>query len=381
MNHPAPRRVLLFSAIDEASTTQTAGRTWEALRALPGQQTRYDLCRAPRLRLPIPANLRLGRRRIPVETLNTYFAWLGYYPLLAAVQRADVYHITAEPYAAIARVHDPRRCVVTVHHETPAMLRDVLGVGPGPTYTLRRIIFEGVLRAAYVVTASEFIRRHLLDRYPLRPERVVAIPYGVPPFAEAEPAGERPALRRQFDLADDRFYLLHVGHCGPSKNVEAILRAMPALPPAIHFVQAGGRFTPAQETLIDELDLRTRVRSLGFLPDRADLAALYRAADLLVFPSLLEGFGLPLLEAMASGLPAVASDFGTVGEVAGDGALTVDTRQPAALAAAIASLYASEERREVWRCAGLRRAAQFSWRRCAEALQSVYQAVYEETRR
>ncbi len=381
MIHAAPRRVLLFSAIDEASVVQTARLTWEALRALPDTPTDYRLFRAPRWRIPLPAGLRLGGRRIAGDALNTYFAWLGYYPLLAALQRADVYHVTAEPYAAIVRLHDPRRCIVTVHHETPATLRDALGVGAGPTYTLRRFIFEGALRAGRIVTASQFIRQRLLAEYPLRPERVVAIPYGIPSGIGPAPADARPALRLRLGLEPDAFYLLHVGHCGPTKNVEAILRALPALPADIRFVQAGGRFTPAQEALLDELGVRARVTPLGFLPDRADLIALYHAADLLIFPSLLEGFGLPLVEAMAAGLPAIASNFGTVGEVAGDGALTVDARQPAALAAAIASLYASEERRQHWRAAGLRRAAEFSWRRCAEMLQAVYQAVYQETRR
>jgi glycosyltransferase involved in cell wall biosynthesis len=125
---------------------------------------------------------------------------------------------------------------------------------------------------------------------------------------------------------------------------------------------------------IDRLDLRDAVVTLGPVPD-ADLPALYSAAELLALPSLHEGFGLPVLEAMACGTPVVAADIPALAETAGGAALLVDPRDATALAEAMRRLVVDAPLRRRLRAAGLQRAAGFNWDRAAEHTIAVYREV------
>lgn len=362
-----PIRVALLRAIDEVSVVLAGNAIDAALRELHPPDIRHQLVVPPPLRL----------QHMPV--LASYLKRLVYYPLVARAIRADVYHITTESYAAIVGLLDPRRCVVTVHHETPAMLREELGVGAGPFYTSHRVSFAGVLRAARIVTTSELMRQHLIERYALAPARVVACPYGHDAAFRPDCAESRAATRAALGLGQEWFILLHVGNCSPRKNVGLILRALAELPPNVHFVQAGGQLDAGQQHIIATQGIAERVHLLG--PVAASvLPGLYRASDLFVFPSLVEGFGLPLVEAMASGLPLITSASGVVAEVAGGAAVLVDRHDPAALARVVLRLAELPALREALREAGLRRATQFSWQRHAAALCDLYRAVDRERR-
>ena len=323
-------------------------------------------------------NFRVGRQPITSEALNDYYARLLYYPLAARRQRADIYHITDDRYGAVVRWLDPRRCVVSVNHGTPEIFRDELGVGTGVLFRVQRYVFNAIRQAAYILTASRVMRDHILEHYPLAPERVVVNPYGYDACYGPGTDAQRAEARAHYGWPAERFVLLHVGNMGPTKNIETLLRALPLLPERVHFVQAGGAWAPAHQRLIAEHALGGRVQALGRVPE---LTPLYHGADAFVFPSLMEGFGLPLLEAMAAGLPAVTSNFGTMAEVAGQGALTVDPRDPAALAAAVRGLLDEPGQRQHWRAAGLRRSQDFSWRRHAETLRDLYLAVDAQNRR
>jgi glycosyltransferase involved in cell wall biosynthesis len=133
----------------------------------------------------------------------------------------------------------------------------------------------------------------------------------------------------------------------------------------------GGRFTAEQEQLIDRLDLRRAVRSIA-AADETTLRRAYRAADVLLFPSLYEGFGFPVLEAFASGLPVVTSGAGGLKEVGGDAAMVVEGRDPAAYVAALDALAEDADLREELIEKGWARARAFTWHRTAEATAQVY---------
>jgi glycosyltransferase involved in cell wall biosynthesis len=173
--------------------------------------------------------------------------------------------------------------------------------------------------------------------------------------------------------------ILHVGHCQPRKNVERLLTALELLNRqrvAFHFIQVGGVFTPAQRRLLESSGLEHHVRQVSRVSEE-DLVRLYNVADVFVLPSLYEGFGLPVLEAMACGTPVVAANAASLPEVVGDAGLLVDPRSPEAIAKAIAQVLGDPALASDLRERGLRRAREFTWERTAEQTMHVYTNIAE----
>jgi glycosyltransferase involved in cell wall biosynthesis len=192
-----------------------------------------------------------------------------------------------------------------------------------------------------------------------------------------------PELREGEEVTAQNLHLLHVGHCGPYKNIEGILRALPIIQSrcgcTVTLLKAGLPFTRPQRELISQLGLENAVRHLGVVAD-SELPALYAKVDVLLIPSLYEGFGLPVLEAMACGTPVVASTAGALSETAGEAALLVDPLDIEGLADAVTRIANDGELRAKLRRRGLERARQFPWRRTALATAAVYSEVAEDAR-
>ncbi len=171
-------------------------------------------------------------------------------------------------------------------------------------------------------------------------------------------------------------YLLFVGTLEPRKNVHGLLRALAALPDGPPLVLAGRRgwlFDQAQ-SLISDLKLEDRVHLLEEFP-AGDLPALYTGASVFVLPSHYEGFGLPVLEAMACGTPVVIADRASLPEIAGEAALRVDPDDPASIAGAIERALHDRDCRESLVARGFEQVRQFSWRRTAEQTLAVYRRL------
>jgi glycosyltransferase involved in cell wall biosynthesis len=185
--------------------------------------------------------------------------------------------------------------------------------------------------------------------------------------------GEWDRLRAKYDV-DDRPYVLSVGTLQPRKNYIRLMQAFDALPVAretdFQLLIAGGRGWRYDDVLHEAVQRGARVRLVGFVDD-ADLPALYRHAAAFVFPSLYEGFGLPVLEAMACGAPVVCSNVSSLPEVAGDAALLVNPRDVAALADAMARVLWDDALRQTMVQRGVAQAAQFTWERAAGQLLMV----------
>ncbi len=237
--------------------------------------------------------------------------------------------------------------VVTVHDMSFELLPEL--EDPLDGWALRRLVPMSMHRARLVFTVSEWTKTDILRRYDLAPERVIVTSNGV--GREFRPEGPRPSRPP---------YMLFVGALRPRKDplnaLEAFLRVADL---GIQFVMIGpdkGLYRRLRAT-IERHGVEDRVEIRGYV-SREELAAMYRGAECLVLPSLYEGFGLPVVEAMASGTPVVATTVGALPEIAGDAAVLVPPRDPDALAEGIREAVGQ---RAQLAARGLVRARLFAW--------------------
>jgi glycosyltransferase involved in cell wall biosynthesis len=235
-------------------------------------------------------------------------------------------------------------------------------------------------RADVVLTVSECSRRDLIDHLGLAAERVHVIAEGVAPqFQPVADGAERKAILTRYGIK--RPYMLYVGGINARKNIARLFEAYARVRehrPDITLVVGGQRQWQTQEieATFQRLNIMHHVHFTGYVHD-ADLPALYSAAELFVFPSLYEGFGLPPLEAMACGTAVVTSNLSSLPEVVGDAALTVNPYEVGELAAAIKRVLEDEGLRVHLRRRGIERAAQFTWQRTARETLAIYEQVLE----
>ncbi|MBA2567912.1 MAG: glycosyltransferase family 4 protein [Actinobacteria bacterium] len=251
------------------------------------------------------------------------------------------------------------RAVVTVHDLSFEHLPDVMGFKDRLLF--RTQVPRSVRRADRVLTGSELTKRDLIERYGIAEERIAVTPYGVDSIYS--PEGPR----------HDGHYALFVGAIQPRKDPLTALEALAMINGDLRLIVVGQEKLGGERVreTIGRLGLEERVELAGHV-ERDQLAALYRGAALLVAPSRYEGFGLTVLEAMASGTPVVAARAGAIPEVAGDAAVLVEPGDPVALAGGIERALADRERLVA---AGLERAARYSWAETARQTLDVYREL------
>jgi glycosyltransferase involved in cell wall biosynthesis len=236
--------------------------------------------------------------------------------------------------------------------------------------TLRRylehVVPRSVARADHVLADSEATRADLIAHLGTAPEKVDVLYSGVDPrFGPESKAGERERLEKRYGVGDQP-YILSVGTVQPRKNYTRLIRAFASLRAEAQLLIAGGKGWLYEE-IVAEAEEHETVRLLGFVEDE-DLPALYRNAALFAFPSLYEGFGLPVLEAMACGTPVVCSDASSLPEVAGNAALLVDPLDIDVLTEAMTRVLGDADLRQAMIARGLQQAARFTWERAARQL-------------
>jgi glycosyltransferase involved in cell wall biosynthesis len=270
----------------------------------------------------------------------------------------------------------PCPLVVTVHDLSFFLYPELFKRG-NRTY-LQTLTRRTVVQAERIIADSESTRRDILSVLGTPADRVVVVPAGV--GAEMRPDADPDALRalRARRGLPERL-VLFVGTLEPRKNLPRLLEAWSLLQQrgcAHTLVIAGGKgwYYADIEATVQRLHLAESVLFPGYVPDE-ELPLWYNAAELFVYPSLYEGFGLPPLEAMACGTPVITSNAASLPEVVGEAAVIVDALDADALATAMATLLGDAELRSRLRAAGLARARGFSWRATAYGTSAVYHAI------
>jgi glycosyltransferase involved in cell wall biosynthesis len=287
-------------------------------------------------------------------------------PRAAARAGADLVH----SLASTAPLHGSVRRITTIHDLNYKLVPEahfgVRGLG------MRALVPASARRSHRIVVDAESTRRDLVDHLHVPEDKVDVVPLGASPATAVEPT---PAggLRVRLGLGDRRV-LLSASAKRPHKNLARLLQAVAGIEDRPLLVIPGYP-TP------HEADLRALASELGIADDvvfpawvsAADLEGLYALAEAVVFPSLYEGFGLPVLEAMGRGVPVATSDRSSLPEVAGDAALLFDPEDVDAIRGAIERLLADGALRERLAVAGRERAATFTWERTAELTVAAYE--------
>ncbi len=347
--HPQMARVRYFSL----------GR-WTALQTLQGAE-RAPLSQRPSLRSVLAGN------RAAVQTFRLLMPMLQRLRLRSeqgAIYHSPNFFLPPFPGRTVTTVHD------LSHHIYPQFHP------PARIDYMRRMLPASLARASHVITVSESARQDLITHFGYSPERITAIALGAnPAFRPHSAAALAPVLARWELQAQG--YSLYVGTIEPRKNLDRLLDAYEALPEALRarypLVMAGSPGWRSEHTHAR----MARAASAGWLHylryvPQADLPALYAGARLFAYPSLYEGFGLPVLEAMASGVPVLTSNVSSLPEVVGDVALSIDPQDTDAITAALVRGL-QDEAWQLQACsAGIEHARQFTWARCIDRTVQVY---------
>jgi glycosyltransferase involved in cell wall biosynthesis len=292
------------------------------------------------------------------------------YPLAVYGQSSlfDWFHIVDHSYAHLALELPAGRSGVYCHDVDafrPLFERPRASL---PHRALARILLAGMRRARVVFHSTLAVRDEIIEHRLVPEAKLVHVPYGVATEFTPEPSELDEALRGRPP------FLLHVGSLIPRKNPEFLLRLIAEVcsdVPEIEIVQVGGRWTREQQGFLVERGIAGRVRQFERL-GREDLAPYYRAAKAVLLPSTAEGFGLPVVEALACGTPVVASDIPVLAQVGGDATVLCPIDDLRAWRSAVSEVLAGRgPRRE----ACLRIAAKYTWREHANTIVRTYSAL------
>ncbi len=282
-------------------------------------------------------------------------------------------------------LHTPNYVLMPFDGPTLATVHDLSWLSYPDAHPVERVKFldrhlpETLARANLVLTDSAFVAAEIAARFGLPREKIRAIPLGVDAAYRPRTAEEMLATLAKYGL-ERSAYLLVVATLEPRKNLDRLVRAYAALPAAtkarhpLVIVGARGWLNQDFERTIAPLEAAGTVRRLGYVGED-ELPLIYAGAHAFAFPSLYEGFGLPVLEAMASGVPVLTSSVSSMPEVAGDAALTVDPTDEDALREGLARVLDDSSWRTQASARGISRARDYPWSRCIDATIDAYRAV------
>ena len=319
---------------------------------------------------PLPPHFEIVEENSPGYSVSemTQFAWRLFR------DRLDLFHATHYVLPPLARA----RAVVTIHDIIHLLYPQFLPNRAALLYA-RFMIRRALTRSDRIITVSFNSKRDLVDYFGVSPSRIEVIYNGASSqFRPGIPEEERARIPRKYGLPVP--YLLFLSGEKPHKNVRNVVRAFAearrerSIPHALVLAGPLPKNPARLEALIAALDLTKVVFRPGVV-EEADLPALYAGADVFLYPTLYEGFGLPVVEAMACGTPVLTSSTSALQEIAGGYAYLVDPMDVDAIARGIVALVTGERLRNDLKALGLKRALDFSWDKAAERTLAVYAAA------
>ena len=295
-------------------------------------------------------------------------------PWVLRRERPDLFH--APHYVLPAAIHC--NSVVTIHDCIHLMFPQYLPNRMAYAYA-RAQMWTAAHRSDCILTVSDASKRDILHLFNIPPEKIVVVYNAIDAHFSVTPHPDAVARVRERYQLDHRF-LLYVGNIKPHKNLVRLIEAFSELRTGdledLKLLIIGDEISklPALRHAVHRHKLHKHVRFLGYVPDD-QLAVLYRLAAVFVFPSLYEGFGLPPLEAMASGTPVVVSNVSSLPEVVGDAAVLVDPHDIDSIVDGLRCVLTNPARADDMRRKGLERSREFSWERSVARTLEVYKRI------
>ena len=300
--------------------------------------------------------------------------WLKYEHDLNRICRKkafDIYHETAFTPAKLS-------LIPTVYSIYDLSLRRYRETHPRErVWFFEYFIKRRLQYAGHILTISEFIRQEIIEEFKVPPSMVTAVPLAPDPLFVPCSDDVVKKVRLKYNLPDS--YLLFVSSLEPRKNIDLLIEALQTANTDIPLVLVGWHGWGDKKWFekIKETDLKNRIYFTGHVPDD-DLKAIYNGAQVLVYPSLYEGFGLPIVEAMACGCPVICSNAASMPEVAGDAAILIDPGRSDELAAAIETVVHDAEIRTKLVARGFKQADSFTWNHTARKTLEVFKKTVKK---
>jgi glycosyltransferase involved in cell wall biosynthesis len=316
----------------------------------------------------------------PLLRIQKIYERLWHFPQQVTQQKADIFHIIdhSEAHITYWLKKTGKAVVVTCHDLINFYSRENLSNSVRLPLISRGLWIQainGMKRADRVITVSNMTARDTTKILDIQPAYISVIPNAVE--STFKPLSQEciDSFRSKYGIYSETICLLNIGSNHPRKNISRILEVIDILNQRglpIHFWKAGADFSDEQKLFIDNQGLQKHISYLG-KPDKSTLIEIYNAADILLAPSLHEGFGITLLEAMACGTPVITSKVSAMPEVVGDAGILVDPNDPQAIADAVCELQANQGYRQELITKGLARAKQFTWENTAENIAKLYE--------
>jgi len=324
----------------------------------------------------IPIDAKVQYKQAPFSERWLYRIWYRLrlpVPVQVFTGDIDLYY---SPDFVLPPVRDGIPTILTVH--------DLSFVHYPETFTpplrnyLNQVVPRSIRKANHVLADSQATKEDLIEIWNIDEKKITVLYAGVnPSFRPPTDRGKFTEVRKKYDLGDEP-YIFSVSTIQPRKNYQMLIKAFKDVAKNYphNLIIAGGRGWLYEETFNEVIaqGLEDRVRFIGFVDDE-DLPALYSEATLFVFPSLYEGFGLPVLEAMACGVPVIVSGASSLPEVASEAALMLPPQEQRLWSSAIRDLLDNPNRRAQMVAGGFLRVRQFGWKRAATQLSGVLQRL------
>lgn len=310
------------------------------------------------------------------------------YPLLAAATRSDVFHVLDHSHAHLIPSLDPKRTVITCHDIIPLLAN--LGKIDMPPDPISKHTFGTKLklmqRCAQIIAISESTKKGLIEEVGIPEEQISVVYNGLTPcFTPAanstEKQKDRQAIRDLFGLSPETKIILQVATKSRYKNTLLILKALSQLSdiakanPPIRLLRVGFGFFDDEAEFASTHNLAPLIVQAGQVKTDEELAKIYRAADVLLFPSVWEGFGWPPLEAMACGLPVIASNVASLPEVIAEAGILINPKDLQALIQGTVSILNDSALSQSLSEKGIEQARSFTWKNTAIKTLAVYEQV------